>query len=124
MGTIQLNYYGSLYAGRTSEFGTPRHFALSGASNQAHAMHTLWRGRGNFDDWSTYTSGAYKQYLHGKVPPGPRPGGNPPPNTQINPPTEDYSGTLRKAAPLLTDTGNTFKNVSLVLRGIRDTNPH
>lgn len=119
VGTIQLNYYGSLYAGRVAEFGTPRAFANSGASGQAHAMVRLRNGRGNFDDWSTYTSGAYVKFLHGKIPPGPRPGPNPYPNPTISPPTEDYSATVRAGAASAHNLGIAFDNAATVLRRLK-----
>src|SRR6266481_7293286 len=110
VGTFQINYFGNLYAGRASEFGTPRQLVLGGLGRQAHAALGVWHGQG-FSAWSTFTSGAYRQYLHGARAPAGGPGGGgplPPVNTTISPPTEDYSGTIKKSAVLLTQTGNTF----------------
>lgn len=76
VGVYQINYFDGLYAGRVKAFGTPRQLVVGGIIPQTHAMYELWRASG-FTPWSTYKSGAYRQYLHGKVPPGPRPGPNP-----------------------------------------------
>lgn len=72
VGAWQINYYGSLLAGRTAEFGSPRHLAQSSVSTQAGAAQQVWSSQG-FGAWSTYTSGAYRAYLHGNLPAGPPP---------------------------------------------------
>ena len=75
VGAWQINYYGSLSSGRTKQFGSPRSLATAGIGRQAHAAYILWQEANNsFTPWSTYTSGAYKQYLQGgggsTAPPG------------------------------------------------------
>jgi len=72
VGAWQINYFNGLYAGRVAEFGTPKHLAQSSVSNQAHAAQQIWSSQG-LKAWSTYTSGAYKAYLHGNLPAGPPP---------------------------------------------------
>lgn len=77
VGAWQVNYYGSLYAGRAKAFGTPKSLALAGVGRQAHAALTIYRDAGNsWSPWSTYNSGAYKQYLQGGGGGG-TPGGGP-----------------------------------------------
>jgi len=73
VGEFQVNYYGSLRAGRTAEFGTPQHLAQSSVSTQSKAAREIWAQQG-FGAWSTYRSGAYIPYLGGGVATG---GGEP-----------------------------------------------
>lgn len=123
VGTWQINYYGSLYAGRVSEFGTPKHLAQSTVSTQASAMHQLWAQSG-FSPWSTYTSGAYRAYLNNTLPSGPGPAHQLQlPGHDISPPTGDYSATVYKGAQAHAQIGNTFKDATTALRKIRDGNP-
>lgn len=68
VGAFQINYNGSLYAGRAAEFGTPEQLALGGLTKQCLAANAI--GASSFTPWSTFNSGAYIQYLHGAVPPG------------------------------------------------------
>lgn len=67
VGVFQINYYGSLYAGRAAEFGTPQQLATGGLTRQCLAAIRV--GGGSFLPWSTYRSGAYLPYLHGATPP-------------------------------------------------------
>lgn len=78
VGCWQINYYGSLYGPRAAEFGTPAELVAGGLSKQALAANVI--GANSFTPWSTFTSGAYLQYLHGAVPPsqGGGSGGTPP----------------------------------------------
>lgn len=70
VGVWQINYYGSLRAGRVAAYGTPKHLAQSTVSTQAKAALNIYESQG-FDAWhTTYSSGAYKAYLHG-TPAGP-----------------------------------------------------
>lgn len=69
VGLWQINYYGSMRAGRTREFGSPSALRASPAA-QARAAVAIERQQG-LGAWSTYTTGAYRRYLNGKdVPAG------------------------------------------------------
>lgn len=85
VGIWQINYYGSDYASRTAEFGTPRQLIEGGPELQAHAAYTVWKQQG-WDAWfNTYTSGDWRQYIgSGPVPhPGQPPSGTPGPQPPI-----------------------------------------
>jgi hypothetical protein len=108
VGCFQINYYGSLYAGRAGEFGTPRQLILNGLTAQVKAAISIWHQQG-FHAWSTYSSGAYIQYLHGAPTPAGGPGGVPGlPVHDISPPLEDYSATVRAGAGAFTAAGNSL----------------
>ncbi len=95
VGVWQINYYGALHAERTRLFGTPAHLLGETVFGQARAAKTIFNAQG-LGAWSTFTSGAYKAYLHGaKLAPGQE---TAPVDTAISPPTEDYSGVIRTAA--------------------------
>lgn len=72
VGEFQVNYFGSLYAGRAHDYGTPKDLVEGGLSRQFYAAMGIYHGQG-FSAWSTYNNGAYRQYLHGYAPAG---GGN------------------------------------------------
>lgn len=76
VGAFQINYLGSLWAPRTAEFGTPQQLIAAGAPGQARAALVIL-GQQGFSAWTTYTSGAYTQFLHGAggAPPQTGPGG-------------------------------------------------
>ena len=81
VGVWQVNYYGSLYPGRVAQFGTPRQLIEGGPEKQAQAAYDIWRSQGWLAWATTYTSGAWRQYIgSGPVPqPGqPLPGGKGP----------------------------------------------
>src|SRR6266540_75134 len=59
-GLWQINYYGDLRAERTRQFGPPE--GLYDPLANARAAVRI-KGSGLPTDWSTYTSGAYRQYL-------------------------------------------------------------
>lgn len=83
VGGWQVNYYGSLGPGRTKQFGSPRSLALGGLGRQAHAAFVIWQEAGDsWTPWSTYNSGAYRQYLHGGGGGTSPPGGSPEPTVQ------------------------------------------
>jgi len=64
VGIWQINYYGSLDAGRTAAYGSPEQLVTGGITPQSKAAVGVWRGAGrSFTPWSTYNSGAYQQYL-------------------------------------------------------------
>jgi Lysozyme like domain len=97
VGVWQVNYYGALYAGRAREFGTPCQLVRSGVTGQARAAFAIYRGQG-LSAWSTYSNGAYKQYLHGyKVPPGATQAGTYPGLPQ-EPRPRDWSAQVKGAA--------------------------
>lgn len=72
VGDFQINYFGSLYASRAHDYGTPQQLVEGGLSRQFYAARGIYHGQG-FGAWTTYTSGAYRAYLHGYAPAG---GGN------------------------------------------------
>jgi hypothetical protein len=116
VGTWQINYYGSLYAGRAAEFGTPRYLVTSGLNAQAYACRRVFLQQG-WHAWSTYTSGAYRKYLHGGAPGGSG-GGKPPPppGHKILPPTEDYSPAIHAATGHVQGLGDSWKSVVTALQ--------
>lgn len=119
VGAWQVNYYGSLYAGRVAEFGRPGHLARSDVTTQARAARTIWADQG-LSAWSTYTSGAYRAYLRGNLPAGP-PAQHQlqAPDTTIRPPTEDYSHTVREASRSIHNQGYSWQAAATVLRKLR-----
>lgn len=119
VGAWQINYYGTLRAGRVAQFGRPGQLARSGITGQARAAYAIWQQQG-LDAWSTYTSGAYLQYLSGGTPPG-TPIGAPQqlPDTRISPPTEDYSATVRAGAESVRNWGNGWHDAAVALRNLR-----
>lgn len=119
VGIWQINYYGSLYAGRAAAYGTPKQLILGGLGKQANAALGVWRSQG-FGAWSTFTSGAYKAYLHGAPAPAGGPGGGGPlPNPAITPPTEDYSHTVKLGAESAVKLAGSFSDAATVLRKLR-----
>lgn len=119
VGIWQINYYNGLYAGRASAYGTPKQLIEGGIQRQAKAAIGIWHSQG-FSAWSTYNSGAYKQFLHGAPNPSAGPGGgNPLPNPVIHPPTEDYSATVRGGAVSAHNLGIAFDNAATVLRRLK-----
>lgn len=67
VGDFQINYFGSLYAGRAAAYGTPQQLVEGGLSRQFYAARGIYHGQG-FGAWTTWTSGAYRQFLHGYTP--------------------------------------------------------
>jgi len=62
VGLWQINYYGSLRAGRTASYGSPE--TLQGDPNaQAKAAIKLSGNGRNFTPWTTYTHNVYKQFM-------------------------------------------------------------
>lgn len=80
VGAFQVNYYGSLYASRAAQFGTPQQLATGGLTKQCLAAVAI--GAGGFTPWSTYNSGAYLNYMHGYGPTGSGGGTSAPPTIQ------------------------------------------
>jgi hypothetical protein len=63
-GLWQVNMYGSLGPARRRAFGLSDNKDLFSASTNARVAFTIFQQAGNsFRPWSTYGSGAYKQYL-------------------------------------------------------------
>ena len=67
VGLWQINYYGNLAGPRTQAYGAPA--ALQADPNaQAKAAISIAGDGSGLANWSTYKSGAYKQYLNGATP--------------------------------------------------------
>lgn len=67
VGLWQINYFGDMLSGRTKEYGSPA--ALMADPNlQAKAAISLAGNGSGLSNWTTYSSGAYKQYLSGAAP--------------------------------------------------------
>lgn len=63
VGLWQINYYGALREGRTRLFGSPEEL-IADPARQVKAARSILHGQG-LGAWSTYTNGAYRQYLGG-----------------------------------------------------------
>jgi|SRR5215469_643244 len=126
VGAWQINYYNGLWGERTSAFGTPAQLIAGQLPAQSYAAVTI--ARGGFTPWSTYNSGAYRQFLNN--PPAAPPEGGPgaslgrPPDEQIDLVEEDYSPVVLSTAQALTQNGNLWKNATAALAAIKDTNRH
>lgn len=79
VGLWQINYYDGLYSSRAAQFGTPCQLARSGLGGQARAALAIQAQAGGYTPWTTYTSGAYRRYLHGGAPGSPPPSAGPSP---------------------------------------------
>jgi hypothetical protein len=122
VGTWQINYYGSLYAGRVSEFGTPKQLIDGGLSKQASAAHQIWAQQG-YGAWGAYRNGNYRAFLNNNLPSAPgAPHQAQLPGHEISPPTGDYSGTVNQAARRHSQIGNVFSDATRALSKIRDGN--
>lgn len=66
-GLWQINMYGSLGPSRRNAFGLNSNTQLFDPLTNAKAAVAI--GKGGFGPWTTFTSGAYKKYLNGSVPP-------------------------------------------------------
>lgn len=121
VGVWQINYYGSLRASRTAEFGTPQQLIAGGLGLQARSALAIADGPGGYTNWSTYNSGAYAKYLHGfAITPT---GGGPGAVNQFAPPPgpgkDDYSSTVRTSATQLHVAANEFNVGVNLIRGLR-----
>lgn len=61
-GLWQINYYGRLGPGRTASYGTPAQL-VADPNRQARAAIGISANGSNPAPWTTYTSGAYRQFL-------------------------------------------------------------
>lgn len=61
-GLWQINYFGSLLPGRTAEYGPPE--SMFDPANNAKAAVALAGNGAGLGNWTTYTGGAYRQYLN------------------------------------------------------------
>jgi hypothetical protein len=62
VGLWQINYHGNLLGPRTQAYGSPQQL-LANPLAQAQAAVSISNNGQNLQPWSTYTSGAYTQYL-------------------------------------------------------------
>ncbi len=74
VGLWQINYFGNLLPGRTSEYGSPA-FLSANPSAQAKAAISLAGNGSGLSNWTTYTSGAYLAHLPSGSATAPIPGG-------------------------------------------------
>lgn len=74
-GLWQINMIGDMGPSRRRWFGISSNSALFDPLVNARAAVRLLRARGNFEDWSTYNSGAYEKYLDGQHSPASSGGG-------------------------------------------------
>ena len=61
-GLWQINMLGAMGPGRRRQFDISTNDELYNPLTNAHAAHAIWKGQG-LNAWSTYKSGAYRQYL-------------------------------------------------------------
>lgn len=64
VGLWQINYYGNLLSSRTQRYGPPSLLQSNPLAN-AKAAVDLAQGGNGLGNWTTYTSGAFRQYLGG-----------------------------------------------------------
>lgn len=65
VGLFQINYFGSLYWPRTMAYGPPS--SLTDPARNVAAAIAISANGTNWRPWSTYKSGAYRQYLTGST---------------------------------------------------------
>lgn len=95
VGLWQINYLGSLYAERSRLYGTPRELIAGGPVKQAHAAYDVWKSQGWMAWSTTYTSGAWRQYIGSG--PVPHPGQPPPSGPGPRPPVLHEPVAVREA---------------------------
>lgn len=64
VGPWQINYFRDLYAPRAARYGTPNQL-IANPVLDAKAAVDLAGGGSGLSNWTTYTSGAYRQYMPG-----------------------------------------------------------
>lgn len=62
-GLWQINMFGDLGPTRLAQFGLSNNTELWNPQTNAQAMYAISNGGTNWSAWTTYTSGAYQQYL-------------------------------------------------------------
>jgi hypothetical protein len=67
-GLWQINMIGALGPERRRQFGISRNEDLWNAATNARAMYAVSGGCSRWSPWTTYTSGAYKQFLQSAAP--------------------------------------------------------
>lgn len=125
-GLWQINMYGSLGPSRRSQFGLSSNTQLYDPLTNAKAAVAI--GRGGFGPWTTFTSGAYKKYLNGAVPPdlnsigagagiGAGLGGSDPVATQAAYQASLESGIMKDVFRLMNTLGNMLVEGGALLAG-------
>lgn len=99
-GLWQINMLGGMGPDRRQRYGLANNAALYDPLTNAKVAVSMSNGGANWQPWSTFTGGAYKQYMQGGVPPdmantppGGTPGGTDP-------------GTAQNVSNPITDTVN------------------
>lgn len=100
-GLWQINMLGQMGVERKAAYGLSSYTDLYDPLTNAKAAVAIGAGGKNFIPWSTYTNGAYKQYMQGGVPP----------NLNV----EGGGSTVNTAFPTAEDiTSRVWNGVSLV----------
>ena len=63
-GLWQINMYGSLGPARRKQYKLSKNEDLFDPTTNARVAYGIYKSRGGFADWSTYTSGVYKKSLN------------------------------------------------------------
>lgn len=114
VGLWQINYYGNLYPSRTAAYGSPATLRTNPSEQAAAAIGISGNGQ-NWSPWTTYTSGAYKQYLMGApaqttgiaAPPPTTSAGPSKPGSGVNP----YIGQLAQSMQTAYGSGAYLTNI-------------
>ena len=65
VGPWQINYFGALYAPRAARYGTPQQLIANPVLDAKAAVDLAGNDGSGLSNWTTYTSGAYKNYFPG-----------------------------------------------------------
>lgn len=115
-GLWQINMYGSLGPARRAQFGLSSNTALYDPLTNARAAVAI--AKGGFGPWTTFTSGAYKKYLNGAVPPDMSAGGAGAPDaTQASVASDITSSIISAFYPVINMTGNLATFMLLIAGG-------
>lgn len=82
-GLWQINMIGQLGPSREKQFGITNYSQLLDPLTNAKAAVAVSSGGKDFTPWTTFTHGAYKQYMQGNVPPDLNAGGAGGPSAQL-----------------------------------------